>query len=89
MGGRISFLLSGTRLDGLPPNVKSTNRLYRNNGDGKFRDVTEKAGLIRTGWAQSVCVGDYDNDGFDDLFISGYGKNALYHNNGAVAPSRK
>ncbi len=76
------FLASGTRLDGLPPNVTSTNRLYRNNGDGKFSDTTEKAGLVRTGWAQGVCVGDYDNDGYDDLFVSSYGKNALYHNNG-------
>jgi len=76
------FLASGTRLDGLPPNVNSTNRLYHNNGDGKFSDVTNKAGLVRTGWAQGVCVGDYDNDGYDDLFISSYGKNALYHNNG-------
>src|SRR5882724_11970780 len=46
------FLASGTRLDGLPPNVNSTNRLYHNNGDGKFSDVTNKAGLVRTGWAQ-------------------------------------
>src|SRR5678815_3300816 len=76
------FLASGTRLDGLPPNVTSTNRLYRNNGNGKFSDVTEKAGLIRTGWAQGVCVGDYENDGNDDIFVSGYGKNTLYHNNG-------
>ena len=76
------FLVSGTRLDGLAPNVSSTNRLYHNNGEGKFSDVTEKAGLVRTGWGQAVCVGDYDNDGYDDLFISGYGNNALYHNNG-------
>ncbi len=74
------FLVSGTRLDGLPPNVSSTNRLYHNNRDGKFNEVTEKAGLVRTGWGQAVCVGDYDNDGYDDFFISGYGKNALYHN---------
>jgi enediyne biosynthesis protein E4 len=76
------FLASGTRLDGLPPNVVSTNRLYRNNGDGKFTEVTEKAGILRTGWAQAVCVGDYENDGYDDIFVSGYGKNTLYHNNG-------
>jgi hypothetical protein len=77
------FLASGTRLDGLPPNVTSTNRLYRNNGDGKFSDVTEKSGLVRTGWAQGVCVGDYENDGYDDIFVSAYGKNTLYHNNGS------
>jgi hypothetical protein len=76
------FLASGTRLDGLPANVTSTNRLYRNNGKGKFSDVTEKTGLVRTGWAQGVCIGDYENDGFDDIFVSGYGKNTLYHNNG-------
>ena len=76
------FLASGTRLDGLPPNVTSTNRLYRNSGNGKFSDVTERAGLVRTGWAQGVCVGDYENDGFDDIFVSTYGKNTLYHNNG-------
>ncbi len=75
------FLVNGTRLDGLPPGVKVTNRLYRNKGDGTFADVTETAGLVRAGWGQSVCVGDYDNDGYDDLFISSYGKNALYHNN--------
>lgn len=76
------FLASGTRLDGLPPNVTSTNHLYRNNGNGKFSDVTEKTGLVRTGWAQGVCIGDYENDGYDDIFVSGYGKNTLYHNNG-------
>jgi hypothetical protein len=76
------YLVNGTRLEGLPPGVKATNRLYRNNGDGTFTDVTERTGLVRSGWGQSVCVGDYDNDGNDDLFISSYGKNALYHNNG-------
>jgi hypothetical protein len=76
------FLVSGTRLDGLPPNLSSTNRLYHNNGDGKFSEVTEKAGLVRTGWGQAVCVGDYNNDGYVDLFISSFGKNALYQNNG-------
>src|SRR5262245_65039868 len=55
------FLVNGTRLDGLPPNLNSTNRLFRNTGNGKFTDVTEKAGLVRTGWGQSVCAGDYDN----------------------------
>jgi hypothetical protein len=75
------FLVSGTRLDGLPPNVNSTNRLFHNTGNGKFTDVTEKAGLVRTGWGQSVCSGDFDNDGYVDLFVSSYGKNALYRNN--------
>jgi hypothetical protein len=75
------LLVNGTRLDGLPPNLNSTSRLFHNTGNGKFIDVTEKAGLVRTGWGQSICSGDYDNDGYIDLFISSYGKNALYHNN--------
>ncbi len=76
------FLVNGTRLDGMPKEQTPTNRLYRNNGNGTFADVTAKAGLARAGWGQSVCVGDYDNDGFDDLFVSYFGKNALYRNNG-------
>ena len=76
------FLVNGTRLDGLQKDQTPTNHLYRNNGDGTFRDVTEKSGLTRTGWGQSVCAGDFDNDGNDDLFVSYFGKNALYHNNG-------
>ncbi len=74
------FVLSGTRLEGAPPGT--TNRLYKNNRDGTFTDVTDKAGLTRAGWASAVTVGDYDNDGFDDLFITYYGHNVLYHNNG-------
>ncbi|MER3428938.1 MAG: RNA-binding protein [Pyrinomonas sp.] len=76
------FLVNGTRLDGPPRDPLPTNRLYRNRGNGTFEDVTERAGLVRTGWGQAVCVGDYDNDGHDDLFVSYYGRNALYHNNG-------
>jgi hypothetical protein len=74
------FVLSGTRLEGGPSGT--TNRLYKNNRNGTFTDVTGKAGLTRAGWASAVTVGDYDNDGFDDLFITYYGQNALYHNNG-------
>jgi hypothetical protein len=74
------FLLSGTRLEGDPPGAG--NRLYRNLRNGKFEDVTEKAGLGRTGWASSVAAGDYDNDGFTDLFITYWGQNALYRNQG-------
>ncbi len=74
------FVLNGTRLEGAPPGT--TNRLYKNNRDGTFTDVTGKAGLTRTGWSSAVTVGDYDNDGFDDLFVTSYGHNVLYHNNG-------
>jgi enediyne biosynthesis protein E4 len=74
------FLLCGTRLEGAPP--EATNRLYKNNRDGTFTDVTDRAGLRRAGWASAVCVGDYDNDGFDDLFVTYWGHNVLYHNNG-------
>ncbi|MGA9767972.1 MAG: CRTAC1 family protein [Blastocatellia bacterium] len=75
------FLVNGTRLGGMPQDQTPTNHLYRNNRDGTFTDVTQKAGLIRTGWGQGVCAGDFDNDGYDDIFISYYGKNALYRNN--------
>jgi hypothetical protein len=74
------FLLSGTRVEGAPSGA--TNRLYKNNRDGSFSDVTEKAGLSRTGWASAVAVGDFNNDGFEDLFITYWGQNALYRNNG-------
>ena len=74
------LVLSGTRLEGAPPGT--TNALYKNNRDGTFTDVTAKAGLTRLGWASAVTVGDYDNDGFDDLFITYYGQNVLYRNNG-------
>jgi hypothetical protein len=74
------FVPSGSRLVGSPPGT--TNRLYKNNRNGTFTDVTEKAGLKRDGWASAVTVGDYDNDGFDDLFITYYGHNVLYRNNG-------
>src|SRR5216117_705607 len=74
------FLLSGTRLGSAPEGT--TNRLYKNNRDGTFTDVTEKAELRSLGWACGVCIGDYNNDGFDDIFCSNFGQNALYRNNG-------
>jgi hypothetical protein len=74
------FLLTGTRLTGPP--LGTTNRLYKNNRDGTFSDVTEKAGLHHVGWASSVCVGDYNNDGNEDIFCTYYGENKLYRNNG-------
>jgi enediyne biosynthesis protein E4 len=74
------FILGGRRLDGIP--AGASNRLYRNNRDGTFTDVTEKSGLMDAGWANGVCVGDYDNDGNEDLFLTYFGQNRLYHNNG-------
>jgi hypothetical protein len=74
------FLLSGTRIEGAPDGT--TNRLYKNNRDGTFTDVTEKAGLHAAGWASGVCVGDYDNNGFEDIFCTYFGQNILYRNNG-------
>ena len=74
------FILDGTRLEGAP--AGATNRLYKNNRDGTFTDVTEKAGLGAAGWASGVCVGDYNNDGFEDLFFTYFGQNLLYRNNG-------
>jgi hypothetical protein len=74
------FVLGGRRLESVPQGA--SNRLYRNNRDGTFTDVTEAAGLTDAGWAVGVCVGDYNNDGFEDLFITYYGQNRLYRNNG-------
>lgn len=74
------FVLNGTRFGGAP--AGTTNRLYRNNRDGTFTDVTEKAGLVREGWASAVCAGDYNNNGYPDLFITYWGQNVLYRNNG-------
>ena len=84
-----ALVLSGTRLrDGgradvaWPAGQEPTNRLYRNRRDGTFEDVTDRAGLRRTGWASSVCAGDYDNDGGLDLFVTYFGHNVLYRNSG-------
>ena len=74
------FIVGGTRFEDAPP--EATNLLYRNNHDGTFTDVTDKAGLRRTGWGQGVSVGDYNNDGRLDLFVTYWGQNALYRNNG-------
>ena len=74
------FVLSGTRRDG--PVAGASNRLYKNNRDGTFTDVTKKAGLTRQDWANGVTIGDYNNDGFDDIFITEWGRNVLYRNNG-------
>ena len=74
------FLVNGTTL--ADAKDKPTSHLYHNNHDGTFSDVTREAGLTFSGWGQGACVGDYDNDGFDDLYVTYYGKNRLYHNQG-------
>jgi hypothetical protein len=74
------YVLTGSLLEGDP--AGNSNRLYRNLGMNRFADVTEKAGLVRSGWAGSVTAGDYDNDGDIDLFVTYWGDNALYRNNG-------
>ncbi|MGH9453695.1 MAG: FG-GAP repeat domain-containing protein, partial [Terriglobia bacterium] len=76
------FVVNGWGLNGFPSGAEPSNHLYHNNRNGTFTDVTRMAGLVRHGWGQGVCVGDYDNDGFLDLFITYYGQNVLYHNNG-------
>jgi enediyne biosynthesis protein E4 len=74
------FILGGRRLEDIP--TGASNRLYKNNRDGTFTDVTKQAGLRDAGWAVGVCVGDYNNDGYEDLFVTYYGQNKLYRNNG-------
>ncbi|MEW6733596.1 MAG: CRTAC1 family protein [Acidobacteriota bacterium] len=78
------YFVNGGDLDilaGKKPQLK--NRLYHNNGNGTFNDITDKAGVGGNGaWGQGVCVGDFDNDGFDDLYITNFGPDILYRNNG-------
>ena len=77
------FLVNGWRLEGFPAGQEPHCRLFKNNRDGTFTDVSIGSGLEhKTGWGQACCVGDYNNDGFDDLFVTYYGQNALYRNNG-------
>ena len=78
------FVVNGTTLEGFPQKEAPSNHLYHNNHDGTFTDATTKAGLLATGWGQGVCVGDYDNDGWEDLYVTYYGKNRLYHNDHGV-----
>jgi enediyne biosynthesis protein E4 len=77
------FFTNGANIDSLQKDSpRYFNRLFHNNGDGTFSDVTEKAGLKGSGYDVGVAVGDYDNDGYDDLFVAGVYHNCLYHNNG-------
>jgi enediyne biosynthesis protein E4 len=78
------LLVNGTTLEGFPQNKAPTNHLFHNNHDGTFTDVTAQSGLSGSGWGQGTCVGDYDNDGWEDVYITYYGKNRLYHNKNGV-----
>jgi enediyne biosynthesis protein E4 len=74
------IVLTGRRIKSTPK--EAVIRLYKNNRDGTFTDVTEKSGLGQSVWACGITVGDYDNDGFDDVFVTCWGHNILFHNNG-------
>jgi hypothetical protein len=77
------FFTNGAEIPSLKKsNPSFYNRLFRNNGDGTFTDVTEKAGLAGVGYSMGVAAGDYDNDGFVDLYVTGFNRNQLFHNNG-------
>ncbi len=77
------YFINGAAIPGLAKIDSSYwNRLYRNNGGGTLTDVTAKAGLAGEGYSMAVAVGDYDNNGWDDLFVAGVNRNILFHNNG-------
>jgi hypothetical protein len=76
------FLVNGWRLEGFPKGPEPVCHLFKNNRDGTFTDVTVKAGLARSGWGQGCCIGDYNNDCWNDLFVTYYGQNSLFRNNG-------
>jgi enediyne biosynthesis protein E4 len=76
------FLPNGSMVEGFATGTAPSGHLYHNNHDGTFTDVTAKAGLSQPGWGQGACVGDYDNDGNLDLFVTYWGQSVLYHNNG-------
>jgi hypothetical protein len=77
------YLVNGSTLDALRGKAKAPRAaLYHNNRDGSFTDVTDKGGVANERWGQGVCVGDFDNDGWEDLYVTNFGKNRLYRNNG-------
>jgi enediyne biosynthesis protein E4 len=76
------YLVNSGACDFYTPSPPLRNALYRNNRDGTFTDVTEKAGVVGGGYGQGLAVGDYDGDGFPDLYVTQYGRSILYHNNG-------
>lgn len=76
------FLVNGYTFEGFPKGKEPVSHLFRNNKNGTFTDVTTEANLTKSGWGMGVCVGDYDNDGNDDLFVTYYGQNVLYKNSG-------
>src|SRR5712664_145755 len=76
------YLVNGGACDFYNPNPPFRNALYRNNRDGTFTDVTEKAGVAGNAFGMGVAVGDYDGDGWPDLYVTQYGRSILYHNNG-------
>ncbi len=81
--GRIDiYFLNGAQLPGSPPGPAPRNALYRNDGDWKFTDVTDQAGVGDTGFGLGVAVADYDNDGDQDIYVNNFGPNVLYRNNG-------
>jgi len=78
-----AFLVNGSTFakSPLPP----TNHLYRNAGGGRFQDVTKASGTGRSGWGNGVCAGDFDNDGFTDLYVTYWGRNSLFRNTGKAS----
>ncbi len=76
------YLVNSGPCDFFQPKTPLRNALYKNNRDGTFTDVTEKAGVLGTAYGYGATVGDYDGDGLPDLFVSQYPRNILYHNNG-------
>ncbi|HTJ87743.1 MAG TPA: CRTAC1 family protein [Terriglobales bacterium] len=76
------YLVNSGKCDFFTPNSPLRNALYKNNRDGTFTDVTQKAGVGGGGYGQGVAVGDYDGDGLPDLYVTQYGRSILYHNNG-------